>query len=1103
MKKTFQLLLSVIVITAVVLGFVPARPVQAVSTTIVISQIYGGGGNSGATYKNDFIELYNLGSSAVDVTGWTVQYASAAGTSWTNKTTLSGLIQPGHYYLVQEAAGSGGTIYLPPPDAVGNIFMSATAGKVALVNNATALTGGCPLSNPAVVDFVGFGSASCFEGSPTAAPGNTTAVLRNGDGSIDTDNNFNDFIVGAPNPRNSLYPFSAVGLATPAYVGEGETALLTMAVSPGLDPASTGITVTCDLSSIGGSTTQPLYDDATHGDLVADDSVFSFSTADTTPGTSYPVCTFSDAEGRSDTRQIPITLLSILPIGTVNGVVADADNGTAHVSPYVGQTVTVKAVVYENTLQATANPAKPYYGIFIQNTAATADGNPDTSDGLFVYMGTYPDIKAPFGYYTPVVGDEIVITGKISEYYNMTELTGPTLIYIEHSGIDIDTEIAPVVADPPVSLADANRYWERMQGMRVQVPEDSIVLGGRNVFSPADAEVWIAGPDSTIAQRVDPYERRAFRDANPLDDNYDPTVWDGNGYRILMGSLGIKFTAENQYELISPARTFDTVTNAPSGGLNYTYSKYRIEITDQPTYAEGVDPAANNPVQEITDRTVAYNIVDYNLENLYDYRNNPFSGCDFAGDPGCPAVPPFIDKISAPFNYVPASLEAYQARIHDIALQIIDDLHSPDVLMVQEVENQDICKVTDGALDCGEVNNADGKPDVLQDLAIEIANLGGPSYDSAFDRDSSDLRGIAPAFMYRTDRVELVDPTGDPILGTTPAIDYPGAGVPANSDISNPKTLNAVLPEGISACETSWVFPRAASVALFRIFVGEIGDPFYNDVYVINNHFKSGPDSCVEHRTEQARYNAAIISYLETVNPDAKIVMGGDLNVYPEPDNTSLDAPEQLGALYEPALGLQNLWGVLLGTAPEAAYSYVYLGMAQTLDQMFVNQPLLGTLQDFKIAHINSDFPAEYPGDIARGTSDHDPNAATFAMSLEYGGFVSGGGWFTSPVDVYKAKFDFAAKYKNRSTVLTGDTELDLGNDMLFESTGYDWLSQVGNIAMLKGSGTINGEGEYNFLITLKDDSPDQIKVMIWDASGIVYDTGSLVNIGNGSIIFH
>ena len=115
--------------------------------------------------------------------------------------------------------------------------------------------------------------------------------------------------------------------------------------------------------------------------------------------------------------------------------------------------------------------------------------------------------------------------------------------------------------------------------MRVQVPQDSIVLGGRNVFSPADAEIWVASPDSTIAQRADPYTRRAFRDAHPLDDNYDATNWDGNGYRILMGSLGIKCTAGDAQALIDPARTFDTVTNAPAGGINYTFSKYRMEIS--------------------------------------------------------------------------------------------------------------------------------------------------------------------------------------------------------------------------------------------------------------------------------------------------------------------------------------------------------------------------------------------------------------------------------------------------------------------------------------------------------------------------------------------
>ncbi|MFI5174839.1 MAG: lamin tail domain-containing protein, partial [Terriglobia bacterium] len=107
-------------------------PVQAASSSIVISQVYGGGGNSGATFKNDFIELYNRGGVAVDVSGWSVQYASSAGAfSASLKTNLTGIIQPGHYYLVQEAAGAGGTVNLPTPDATGSIAMSATGAKVA------------------------------------------------------------------------------------------------------------------------------------------------------------------------------------------------------------------------------------------------------------------------------------------------------------------------------------------------------------------------------------------------------------------------------------------------------------------------------------------------------------------------------------------------------------------------------------------------------------------------------------------------------------------------------------------------------------------------------------------------------------------------------------------------------------------------------------------------------------------------------------------------------------------------------------------------------------------------------------------------------------
>jgi predicted extracellular nuclease len=173
-------------------------------TNIVINEVYGGGGNSGATYTNDFIELYNPTDAAIDVSTWIDQYASSSGTSWNNITDLSGSIPAGGYYLIQEAKGSGGTTPLPTPDATGGISMSGTHGKVALVSGTGEL--GCGANCDAasgVVDFVGFGSdASDFEGSgPAPTTSNSTSDSRtNG---ADTNNNAADFTAGAPSPQNS------------------------------------------------------------------------------------------------------------------------------------------------------------------------------------------------------------------------------------------------------------------------------------------------------------------------------------------------------------------------------------------------------------------------------------------------------------------------------------------------------------------------------------------------------------------------------------------------------------------------------------------------------------------------------------------------------------------------------------------------------------------------------------------------------------------------------------------------------------------------------------------------------------------------------------
>jgi RHS repeat-associated protein len=180
------------------------------SSDIVVSQIYGGGGNTGATYKNDFIELFNRGTMTVDLSGWSVQYAPAGSATW-QVTGLSGSLAPGQYFLVQEAQGAGGTTGLPTPNGSGQTEINATAGKVAVVNNSTPLSGAAPSTAQGIIDLVGYGaSAGYFEGSGAApAPNNTTAIMRASQGCIETDNNATDFDGGTPLPRNSAAPTHA------------------------------------------------------------------------------------------------------------------------------------------------------------------------------------------------------------------------------------------------------------------------------------------------------------------------------------------------------------------------------------------------------------------------------------------------------------------------------------------------------------------------------------------------------------------------------------------------------------------------------------------------------------------------------------------------------------------------------------------------------------------------------------------------------------------------------------------------------------------------------------------------------------------------------
>jgi hypothetical protein len=177
------------------------------SPNLVISQVYGGAGCGTAgcsTYQNDFIELYNRSAAPVSLNGYSVQYAAATGTAWQVTALPNFTLQPGQYFLVSESFGANGVTPLPTPDASGTIAMSATAAKVALVNTTTALSGACPVS-ATIVDLVGYGATpNCFEGAAAApAPSTTTADIRKGGGSVDTNVNSADFTAATPTPRNT------------------------------------------------------------------------------------------------------------------------------------------------------------------------------------------------------------------------------------------------------------------------------------------------------------------------------------------------------------------------------------------------------------------------------------------------------------------------------------------------------------------------------------------------------------------------------------------------------------------------------------------------------------------------------------------------------------------------------------------------------------------------------------------------------------------------------------------------------------------------------------------------------------------------------------
>ncbi len=216
--------------TSLLLAGACACMLSTTNAQIVINEAYGGGGNSGSTYTNDFIELFNNSTASIDISGYQLAYASSTGafsptttgtdTAFVTIIPAGTTLAAGALYLIQEAKGTAGTTALPSPNLVDTtpIALSGTTFKLELVNTSTAAG--------TVLDLLGVGpGASAYEGAgPAPIISNTTSASRIVDG-VDTNNNNLDFAASPPTPGSLNVPEPSTAVAMIGGIGALITAL--------------------------------------------------------------------------------------------------------------------------------------------------------------------------------------------------------------------------------------------------------------------------------------------------------------------------------------------------------------------------------------------------------------------------------------------------------------------------------------------------------------------------------------------------------------------------------------------------------------------------------------------------------------------------------------------------------------------------------------------------------------------------------------------------------------------------------------------------------------------------------------------------------------
>jgi uncharacterized protein len=916
------LVLALAAATVLLAGALPATANTA-GTGLVVSQVYGGGGNAGATLKNDYIELFNPSTAPIDVTGWSVQYASTTGTSWQRTNLTATTIQPGQYYLVQEAAGAGGTVDLPTPDATGSIFMSATAGKVVLVGNQTTIVSGTSCPTTGVIDLVGYGGGTnCFEGGgPTPTLSNTTAALRGTHGCTDTDANSADFASGTPTPRNTaapLDPCSTTSLTVDdVSANEGNIGTTTFTFTVSLSsPAGTG-GVSFDIATADNSAIAPgdyTAKTLTGQTIAAGNSTYSFDVsvnADTSTETDETFfvdvanvtgATVADGQGQG-------TIVNDDVCGQPFTHVYDIQGSGPNAA--ITGNVTTEGVVVGDFAGPTG-----LQGFYLQDAAG--DGDAATSDGIFVFTGNANTV-------TP--GEAVRVAGFARERFNQTTLNGSNSNSSPVTSIvDCGTgSVAPTDVTMPFAAAD---YPERFEGMRVRFPQGLVISEYFNYdrFGEIVLALPLAGETrpftpTSIVEPGAPAQARAL--ANSLRRI---TLDDGRGDQnpeFLRHPNGGAFATNNLF------RGGDTVANT-IGVLGFDFGLYRIQPTAPADYtAANPRPAAPSPVGGSL-RVAAMNTLNFFL--TLDY----------------PTGDPLDNKCGPGQNVECRGADADQpnefTRQRDKLLRALAGLNG-DIVGLNELEN---------------TTGVDPLGDSSKGVVAGLNALLGAGMYAYVDTGAIGTDAIRVGLIYKPGKVK---PIGDFKVLTT-AVD------PRFIDTKNRPALAQTFEELATGARFTVVVNHLKSKGSD---CNDVGDPDTGD----------GQGNCNQTRRAAAQALVDWIATDPTGSGDPDYLVVGDLNSYAKEDpvDAIVAGPDDTQGTAD---DFANLVSQFLGTY---AYSFVFDGQAGYLDHSLSSATLTPQVDGVAAWHINADesdvvdYDTSFKGPNQEAlyepngyrSSDHDP----------------------------------------------------------------------------------------------------------------------------------